>query len=408
MSKLYELPEGWGTKKFDDIKISNVIGLVRNAKEQGQYLEYQYVKMNNITNDNLLTFDNIIYVDANNNEVEKFKLQKGDFLFNTRNSFELVGKSCIVDFESSKPILFNNNIMRVRFKNIVSPYFIAYQFRAYFIQNQLESIKSATTSVAAIYYKALREIDIIIPPLQEQKRIVDKLDSLFAKIDQAIALHQQNIDEAEGFMGSVLNEVFGELEGKYEKRTLFSFQPKISAGGTPLRKESSYWNGDIEWYSSGELNQLYTLPAKEKITQVGLDNSSAKLFPKGTLLMGMYDTAAMKMSILSNDGSCNQAIVGFKPQENELNIFFAKYQLEYLKEKILEQRQGVRQQNLNLSKIKNIELEYPPLKTQQQTVTYLDQLSQKTETLKQVQKEKLESLKALKASILDQAFRGEI
>ena len=57
----------------------------------------------------------------------------------------------------------------------------------------------------------------------------------------------------------------------------------------------------------------------------------------------MYDTAAMKMSILSNDGSCNQAIVGFKSDESELNILFLKYQLEYLKKDILEQRQGVRQ-----------------------------------------------------------------
>ena len=48
-------------------------------------------------------------------------------------------------------------------------------------------------------------------------------------------------------------------------------------------------------------NQLYTLPSKEKITQNGLDNTSTKLFLKGTLLIGMYDTAAMKMSILSND-----------------------------------------------------------------------------------------------------------
>ncbi len=209
-------------------------------------------------------------------------------------------------------------------------------------------------------------------------------------------------------MMSVLNEVFGELEGKYAKRTLESFNKKMSSGGTPSRKEKAYWNGTIEWFSSGELNQLYTLPSKERITQVGLDNTSAKLFSKGTLLVGMYDTAAMKMSILSNDGSCNQAIVGFKPNEDELNIFFTKYQLEYLKKSILEQRQGVRQKNLNLSKIKNVQIEYPPLSIQQKTVKYLDQISEKTEKVKSVQKEKMESLKALKASLLDRAFRGKV
>ena len=63
---------------------------------------------------------------------------------------------------------------------------------------------------------------------------------------------------------------------------------------------------------------------------------------------------------------------------------------------------------MNLSKIKNIEIEYPLLKTQQKVVSYLDEISQKMENIKQIQKEKMQSLKALKASILDQAFKGEL
>jgi len=190
MSELYRLPNGWELKKFDEIKISNTIGLVRNTKEQSSILKYKYVKMNNITNDNGFTFDNIVNVDATSDEANKFNLQKGDFLFNTRNSAELVGKSCIFDYEIEN-ILFNNNIMRVRFIDTISPYFIAYQFCYKFITDQLNNIKSATTNVAAIYYKEFKNIDIITPPLSEQQRIVRKLDLLFEKIDKAISLHQK-------------------------------------------------------------------------------------------------------------------------------------------------------------------------------------------------------------------------
>ncbi|KYJ85823.1 restriction endonuclease subunit S [Sulfurovum riftiae] len=394
MNELYVLPEGWEWKKLVDKDVCQLI-MGQSPKSdtynsEGKGMPFFQGKTE---------FGEMYPTVSKYCTAPKKIAQVGDILLSVRAP---VGPTNIANIECC--IGRGLGAIRPNEENTLTNYLL------YFFRNfELEiSQKGKGSTFSAITKKELENTDIPLPPLQEQKRIVAKLNSLFAKIDQAIALHQQNIDEAERFMGSVLNEVFGELEGKYEKRTLFSFHPKISAGGTPLRKESSYWNGDIEWYSSGELNQLYTLPAKEKITQVGLENSSAKLFPKGTLLIGMYDTAAMKMSILSNDGSCNQAIVGFKPQEDELNIFFAKYQLEYLKEKILEQRQGVRQKNLNLSKIKNIELEYPPLETQQKTVQYLDQLSQKTERLKEVQTEKMESLKALKASILDRAFRGEI
>jgi len=329
---------------------------------------------------------------------------KGDILFTTEAP---LGNVCLLETNEKRAFAQRSIVFQAIDDTYISKYLFYYLMSPPFIL-ELDSKKTGTT-VKGIKSSILKKFKIPLPPLPEQQRVVSKLDALFEKIDKATALHVKNMEEADAFMGSVLNDIFGELEGVYEKRTLESFNKKMCSGGTPSRKENSYWeNGTIEWFSSGELNQLYTLPSKEKITQNGLDNTSTKLFLKGTLLIGMYDTAAMKMSILSNDGTCNQAIVGFKPNENELNIFFTKYQLEYLKKDILEQRQGVRQQNLNLSKIKNIEIEYPPLQIQQKTVTYLDEISQKIEKIKQLQKEKLSSLKALKASILDQAFRGAL
>lgn len=283
-------------------------------------------------------------------------------------------------------------------------YFIAYALK------NTDLTKAITGSAQPQITRAsLSPIEIPLPPLDEQKRLVSLLDTLFAKIDRSIELLSENITASDALLPSALNTIFGDMEALYKKEKLAAFDKKMSAGGTPLRAKNEYWdNGTIEWFSSGELNQQFTLPAKERITEEGLKNSSAKLFSKGTLLIGMYDTAAMKMSILHTDGSCNQAIVGIKPNEDELNIFFLMYQLEYLKPRILEERQGVRQQNLNLSKIKNIEIEYPPLDIQTQTVAYLDSIRHKVEILKHVQNDKIANLKALKASILDRAFKGEL
>ena len=97
----------------------------------------------------------------------------------------------------------------------------------------------------------------------------------------------------------------------------------------------------------------------------------------------MYDTAAFKMSIINSPMAFNQAICGIMP-DDKIDILFIYYQLQFLKNKILKQRVGVRQQNLNLSKMKNIEVVIPDLKVQKviskniyDEFSYIDNLSNK-------------------------------
>lgn len=80
----------------------------------------------------------------------------------------------------------------------------------------------------------------------------------------------------------------------------------VQSGGTPRVSNTAYWDGEIPWYSSGELNGVYTVAPERHISTAGLENSNAKLFPRGSLLIGMYDTAALKMSVLDRDGAFNK------------------------------------------------------------------------------------------------------
>jgi len=402
MSELYELPNGWEWMRLSDIgRISTGKTPPKANKEFYENGTIRFVKPPNLQNSPNITYtlsDEFITSDG---AKKSTLLPKNSLMVCCIGS---LGKFALSDEE----VVTNQQINSISLNGSLVLYKFAYYY-AFNFEKLLNEV--ANEAVVKIVNKSIfSNLNIPLPPLTEQQRIVEKLDQLFEKIDKAIALHQKNIDEADAFMGSALNEVFGELEERqYPKHQLSHFDKKMSAGGTPLRSQKEYWdNGIYDWFSSGELNQKYTFPSNEKISQKGLDNSSAKLFTKGTLLIGMYDTAAMKMSILTDDGSCNQSIVGFKPNEDELSLIFTLYQLQYLKKEILEQRKGVRQQNLNLSKIKAIEITYPPLTVQQKVVIYLDDLSDKIERVKAVQKEKMDSLKALKASILDGAFRGEL
>jgi len=152
---------------------------------------------------------------------------------------------------------------------------------------------------------------------------------------------------------------------------------------------------------------MKTITPKSKITPEGLNNSNAKLFPKGSLLIGMYDTAALKMSILDRDAAFNQAISGLKPNDG-LDLRFVLHAINAIKPEVLKLRRGVRQKNLNLKKIKDIVISVPELAEQQLVVNKLLVMEKEVSRLEAIYQKKLTSLNELKQSILQKAFTGEL
>jgi type I restriction enzyme S subunit len=103
-------------------------------------------------------------------------------LFNTRNSLELVGKSCV--WEGPEGVVFNNNILRVRFTGIVRPQWVEIFFRSPDGKRVLAGVKSATTSVAAIYQRSLMALEIPVPSNEEQTELIDRVETFFTLADQ--------------------------------------------------------------------------------------------------------------------------------------------------------------------------------------------------------------------------------
>src|SRR5205085_1651951 len=117
-------------------------------------------------------------------DVAAFSLQDGDFLFNTRNSRELVGKTCVYHALGSDVVLYNNNILRAKFIEGCSAQFMDYWFRSSVGRVELERLKSNTTNVCAIYQGKLAQLQCPVPPIAEQRRIVAKVDELMALCDR--------------------------------------------------------------------------------------------------------------------------------------------------------------------------------------------------------------------------------
>lgn len=207
----------------------------------------------------------------------------------------------------------------------------------------------------------VRNVIVPIPPLEVQSQIVKELDLLQSIIDK----QKMQLKELDNLAQAVFYDMFGdpvENEKGWEVKRLEELGTCVS-GGTPSRKNTNYFMGNINWYSAGELNSLFLGESIEKITQEALDNSSAKLCKAFSLYIGMYDTAAFKLGISKTQSASNQACANIFP--NEANVIWLYYTLFIMREEALKHRHGVRQKNLNLSFIKSFTVPYPPLSLQQ-------------------------------------------
>ncbi|MEV1318519.1 restriction endonuclease subunit S [Micromonospora arborensis] len=252
------------------------------------------------------------------------------------------------------------------------------------------------------HYKYLKEFPIIRPPFEEQRKIaevLDRVDALRVKRKEALAL-LSDLERA------VYLDMFGD-PGRNTKR--FPTAPlgalgDWKSGGTPPRSDTRYFEGDVDWFSSGELGPLYVSSSREKLSPAALVETSAKSVPAGAVMIGMYDTAALKTSIADVSCSCNQAVAFALLDEGMAHPVFVYYALLVGKEYFRRLQRGVRQKNLNLSIIRGIEIPRPLIAEQ---IEFAERI-RRIEGVKVAQRAHLAELDALFASLQDRAFRGEL
>lgn len=183
----------WKTELFGDLVEESKAGLTRKQVDQTNHYPYGYLKMNNITTSGEIVWDDLIKVQATEEEIAGYTLRGGDLLFNTRNSWELVGKNAVVTQIPLIPVLFNNNMMRIRFRDGIDPWFVHYYLQSPTGQDQLGRMKSATTSVAAIYERHLFQMPVPFPTHELQKRIVDDIQQTFHREREALRMLNESI-----------------------------------------------------------------------------------------------------------------------------------------------------------------------------------------------------------------------
>ena len=402
MSELYELPNGWEWKTLLDV-CTFINGRAYKKDELLSSGKYPVLRVGNFfTNNNWYYSD----LELPNNKYCDY----GDLLYAWSASF---GPQI---WKGNKSIYHYHIWKLIPNKELITKEFL-YQM----LDWDVDKIKADQGTGATMIHITKGSIEsriVPIPPLSEQQRIVSKLDLLFEKIDKSIALHQKNMDEANAFVGSVLNDVFGELEEKYEKYSLDSISDLIDGDrGSNYPKKTEFFDNEYCLFLNAknvtkfgfkfDEKQFITKGKDELLRKGKLKKEDVIITTRGTIgNVSIYDDSIPYVNVRINSG---MAIIRIKDMKKLYNRFIYKYLyspqfLDYLNDV----QSGSAQPQITIKNLKESFFSIPPLNIQQKVVKYLDEISEKIEKIKQAQKTKMNSLKALKASILDQAFKGEL
>ena len=182
---------------------------------------------------------------------------------------------------------------------------------------------------------------------------------------------------------------------------------ETTSGGTPNRKDPSFYGGNIPWVKSGELDKGLITDTEEKITDAAVKNSSAKVFPKGTLLIALYGATIGKLAFLGIDAATNQAICGIYENKKVDSKYLFQF-LFYSKAGLVKQGIGGAQPNISQGILKNLDIPLPPLPVQQAIVTKIEEIFSELDHGVEQLKTARAQLKVYRQAVLKWAFEGKL
>ena len=188
--KPYKLPSNWKWFLWEDIMCSYQQGMIRSNSQLGKG-NVEYLKMGDIDTYGSADISNLKLTVASNDEIQNFKLNDGDFLINVRNSFSLVGKSCVVDKTYNRDILFNHMLVRIDNGSVDMNFYINAFLNIPSSKKLLDRIKEGTTTVIALYQRELNKLPIAVPDTKTFNFIVDFYKNIRSKIEINNKINQE-------------------------------------------------------------------------------------------------------------------------------------------------------------------------------------------------------------------------
>ena len=301
-----------------------------------------------------------------------------------------------------KGILANNLFKLVLNKDTLDTDYLFHLLRSYktfcFFQSEMSG-----GAMPALSFGIVGALKLPYSSISEQQKIAAFLTAVDTKIEQLSKKKELLGEYKKGLMQQIFSQAirFKADDGSdfpdWEEKRLEDVA-EIVGGGTPPTAVEKYWNGNIQWFTPTEIKSKYIVNSKRTITQVGLDTSSAKLLPKGTLLFSSRATVG-EVGIAVQECTTNQGFQSFIVNKNNDSEFLYNWIIKNKKE-FIRRASGSTFLEIGKSEIKKIKLHIPALPEQTKIANFLSSVDNKIE---QVGKQ-LDESKQFKKALLQQMF----
>lgn len=271
----------------------------------------------------------------------------------------------------------------------------------------------------------IERIKVILPPLSEQQQIVEVLDKKTAQLDKVKSLLEEQIQKLKDYRSSLIYETvtkgldktvplkdsgidwIGQVPEGWEAGKVKYFS-QISAGATPDRNNSLFWNGNINWMSSGEVNQGIVKHTFETITDLALKRTSTKLLPKGTVMLALNGQGKTKgtAAVLAIESASNQSLASFIVDNKILNNMYLYYFFvaNYYNIRGLK---GEDRDGLNLQLVSNIVIPLFEIEEQQKIVDFLDKKTVQIDQLIQIKNKQIDNINKQRQTLIYDYVTGK-
>ena len=374
------------------------------------------IRISNIKENNVDLDDCIKTLEENIDE--KFIVHQGDLLI--AMSGATTGKNGV--YMSANIAYLNQRVGNIKVKN---KELLIEKFRNFYIANMQNEILNTAYGGAQpnISSQKMSVMTFPLPPLSEQQRIIERIEVLFAKLDEAKERLQEVADSFAVRKAAILHKAFtGELTKQWRRENGVSDESweekKLGevgswlGGGTPSTSREEYWeNGNILWITSKDMKSAVIEDTLMKVNEIGVKNSSANYIEKPALLVVMRSGILRRtfpVAMVKKPFTVNQDLKAIIPDKDDLEFLY--WMLLSNEQRILDtcMKNGTTVESINSNALKDLTFKCPTLPEQHEIVRLIDDLLARERAAQQATEQALASIDLMKKSILARAFRGEL